>query len=170
MQGPTGGMARPEQVSPETGCIRASWVRGCMSKRAVITLAILMLVWIEGGGQLSTAAQMPLSSQVSEYLWERLLIAGTPPVLRVAGDSVRSGNFVMQFYTRRLYWPAWSNDAGLLPPQINHLLQALREAEHEGLRPRDYHLTRLESLLAEAAEPCRPPERCRVGRSRSVAD
>lgn len=120
-----------------------------MSKRAVITLAILMMIGIEGGGQWSMAAPLPLSSQVSEYLWERLLIAGTPPVLRVAGDSVRSENFVMQFYTRRLCWPAWSNDAGLLLPRINHLLQALREAEYEGLRPRDYHLTRLESLLAE---------------------
>jgi len=119
-----------------------------MSKRVVIALAIMMVVWIEGGGQRATAAPISFSSQVSEYLWERLLLAGRPPVLRVAGDNVRSGNLLPQFYTRRLYWPAWSNDAGLLP-QVDSLLKALREAEHEGLRSQDYHLTRLDSLLAE---------------------
>src|SRR5712691_3358812 len=108
-------------------------MRSCMSRRAVITLAITMVVWMEMGGWLSrAAAHVPLFSQVSEQLWERLLIAGTPPVLRVGGDSVRSAELVLQFYTRRLFWPAWSNDTGLLP-QVESLLTALREAEDEGL-------------------------------------
>ena len=120
-----------------------------MSKRAMITLTIVLMVWIEWGERLSTAAaQMPLVSQVSEQLWERLLIAGTPPVLRVGGDSVRSGDLVLQFYTRRLFWPAWSDETGLLP-QVESFLKALREAEYEGLKPRDYHLTRLEHVLTE---------------------
>ena len=118
-----------------------------MSKRAVITLTIVLMVGL--AGWLSTAAaHVPLFSQVSEQLWERLLIAGTPPVLRVGGDSVRSGDLVLQFYTRRLFWPAWSNDTGLLP-QVESLLTALREAEDEGLKPQDYHLTRLENILTE---------------------
>lgn len=122
-----------------------------MSRRVVITCIIVMTVWFEGGGRPCTAAQLALSAQVSEYLWERLLIAGAPPVLRVAGESIRSGSLVSQFYTRRLYWPAWSNEAGLLP-QAESLLQALREAESQGLRSRDYPLTRLESLLAEVRQ------------------
>jgi murein L,D-transpeptidase YcbB/YkuD len=120
-----------------------------MSKRAVITLTIVLMVGLEGAGRLSTAAaHVPLFSQVSEQLWERLLIAGTPPALRVGGDSVRSGGLVLLFYTRRLFWPAWSNDTGLLP-QVESLLSALREAEDEGLKPQDYHLTRLEHVLTE---------------------
>ena len=120
-----------------------------MSKRAVITLTIVLMVWLEGGGRLSTAAvPLPLSAQVSEQLWERLLLAGTPPGLQVAGESLRSGDLLLQFYTRRLFWPAWSNDAGLLP-QVESLLQALREAEDEGLKSREYHLTRLEHVLPE---------------------
>jgi murein L,D-transpeptidase YcbB/YkuD len=120
-----------------------------MSRRAVMTLVLVMLVWLEGGEGLSTAvAHTPLASTVSEQLWERLLIAGTPPVLRVGGNSVRSGDLVLQFYTRRLFWPAWSNDSGLLP-QAESLLKALREAEDDGLRPQDYHLTRLERVLTE---------------------
>ena len=119
-----------------------------MSKRAVITVAIMMVMWLGGWEWLHAAAEIPLAAQVSEQVWERLLTAGTPPLLRVAGDSIRSGNQVAQFYTRRLYWPAWSNDTGLLP-QADNLLTALREAEAEGLRPQDYHLTRLERLRTE---------------------
>src|SRR5712691_4504438 len=114
-------------------------MRSRMSKRAVITLAVMIGMWLGGWERLHAAAESPLSAQVSEQMWERLLTAGTPPLLRVAGDSIRSGNQVAQFYTRRLYWPAWSNNTGLLP-QVESLLKALREAEAEGLRPQDYRL------------------------------
>jgi L,D-transpeptidase YcbB len=119
-----------------------------MSKRAVITLTIMVVIWLGGGERLHAAVDIPLASQVSEQVWERLLTAGTPPLLRVAGNSLRSGNLLPQFYTRRLYWPAWSNDTGLLP-QVDSLLEALREAESEGLRLQDYHFTRLEGLRTE---------------------
>jgi murein L,D-transpeptidase YcbB/YkuD len=119
-----------------------------MSKRAVITLAVIIGMWLGGWERLHAAVERSLSSQVSEQMWERLLAAGAPPLLRVAGDSLRSGNLLLQFYTRRLYWPAWSNDAGLLP-QIDNLLKILQEAETEGLQAPDYHLARLESLCIE---------------------
>ena len=119
-----------------------------MSIRAVIMLAVMIVVGLGGWERLQAAVERPLSSQVSEQMWERLLTAGTPPLLRVAGDSLRAGNLLLQFYTRRLYWPAWSNDAGLLP-QIESLLTALHTAEADGLQSRDYHLTRLESLWTE---------------------
>jgi len=127
-----------------------------MGKRTVITLTVVLMVGLAGGGRLPTAAaHLPLASQVSEQLWERLLIAGTPPVLRVGEESVRSGALVLQFYTRRLFWPAWSHETGLLP-QVERLLTALHEAEDEGLKPQEYHLTRLEHLLAERWQPHRP--------------
>src|SRR5215475_7656016 len=120
-------------------------MRGSMSKRAVIMFTVMLGMWLGGWERLHAAVERPLSSQVSEQLWERLLTAGTPPLLRVAGNNLRSGNLLLQFYTRRLYWPAWSNDTGLLP-QVDSLLQALHGAESEGLRAQDYHLTRLEGL------------------------
>src|SRR5213594_1650992 len=123
-------------------------MRSRMSKRVVITLAVMIGMWLGGWERLHAAVERPLASQVSEQMWERLLTVGTPPLLRVAGDSLRSGHLLLQFYTRRLYWPAWSNDTGLLP-QIDSLLKALHEAETEGLQSRDYHLTRLESLRTE---------------------
>src|SRR5215510_11880075 len=123
-------------------------MRSCMSKCAVIALTITMVIWLGGQERLHAAVELPLVSQVSEQVWERLLTAGTPSPLRVAGNNLRSGNLLLQFYTRRLYWPAWSNDTGLLP-QVDSLLQALHGAESEGLRAQDYHLTRLEGLWTE---------------------
>jgi murein L,D-transpeptidase YcbB/YkuD len=51
------------------------------------------------------------------------------------------------FYAQRLYHPAWSNDAG---PQeyAETLLQALQDAESEGLSPQDYHLLPIIDTLA----------------------
>jgi len=119
-----------------------------MSKRVVIALAISIVLWGSRWQPLAAATELPLANQVSEQLWERVLVAGTPPQLRAAGQLLRSGTLVTQFYTRRLFWPAWSHD-GQLRPHIDSLLKTLREAEAEGLRPRDYHLARLESLRQE---------------------
>lgn len=118
-----------------------------MRRRVVLTMAILAIVSIGWDGRHLVRAQT-LSAQVSAYLWERLQAAGTPPGLRMAGDSSRSGDLLPHFYTRRLHWPAWSNDAGLLP-QVESFIQALHDTEQEGLRMRDYPLARLESMLAE---------------------
>ena len=99
------------------------------SRRRVIMLAIMMVVWLERGERLSFAAlPLPLSAQVSEQLWDRLAIPGKPAALQVAGVSVRSGHLVLQFYTRRLFWPAWSNDAGLLPQGSGALLDSAPDA------------------------------------------
>src|SRR5262245_47721860 len=123
-------------------------MRCSMSKRVVIMVAVIMVAWLGEWEPLHAAVERPLSSQVSEQMWERLLTASTSSLPRVAGDSLRAGNLLLQFYTRRLYWPAWSNDAGLLS-QIDSLLKTLHEAETEGLQSRDYHLARLGSLLTE---------------------
>jgi murein L,D-transpeptidase YcbB/YkuD len=50
-------------------------------------------------------------------------------------------------YAERLYRPAWSTPAGLLP-QIETLLEAIRGAETEGLQPADYFLSTIEPMLA----------------------
>ncbi|MGE3538030.1 MAG: murein L,D-transpeptidase [Candidatus Tectimicrobiota bacterium] len=118
-----------------------------MSKRGLITLA-LMIVWGIGGGLVASGEAQTLANRVSEQIWERLLVAGNPPALRVAGEALRMPHLVARFYHRRLFWPAWSSETGFLP-QADNLIRALREAELEGLRGRDYHLVRLEKLLAE---------------------
>lgn len=125
-----------------------------MSKRGWITLAIIMVGSVSLGLPTFARAQT-LVNRVSEHIWERLLTAGNPLVFRVANEPVRSPQLLGSFYSRRLFWPAWSAEATLLP-QADQLVKALREAEQEGLRPRDYHLARLERLLAEYRQSQRP--------------
>ena len=72
-----------------------------MSKRAVIMLTVMIGMWLGGWEWLHAAVERPLSSQVSEQMWERLLTVGTPPLLRVAGDSLRSGHMLLQFYSSK---------------------------------------------------------------------
>ena len=119
-----------------------------MRRRVGIVWTVMMLVWLSSWAPAPAAVVLPLANQISEQLWERVLTAGTPPQLRAAGESLRAESLVARFYTRRLFWPAWITATGLAP-QAESLLQALREAEAEGLRPRDYHLARLETLCAE---------------------
>lgn len=117
-----------------------------MGQCAVILVAIMLVTGWWEGERVAQAGTWTLSAQVSESLWERFQTAGTPPALRAAGEAIRSGNLVSQFYLRRLYRPAWSDDTGILP-QAEQLLKAIQDAEQDGLRPRDYHLARLEQLL-----------------------
>lgn len=52
------------------------------------------------------------------------------------------------FYERRGYKPAWSDEKGPLP-QASELVDAVLEADKEGLRPEDYHLARIRALFEE---------------------
>jgi murein L,D-transpeptidase YcbB/YkuD len=52
------------------------------------------------------------------------------------------------FYRRRGFSPAWSREDGPLP-QADSLVSTIRESEREGLKPYDYHLDTIESLLSD---------------------
>jgi len=52
------------------------------------------------------------------------------------------------FYKRRGFSPAWSKEDGPLP-QADSLISTIRESEREGLKPYDYHLDTIESLLSD---------------------
>src|SRR3972149_9219802 len=58
---------------------------------------------------------------------------------------------IPMFYARREYAPAWMGRDGRFP-QADSLIAALRESGREGLLPDDYHLARIESLLALARQ------------------
>ena len=58
---------------------------------------------------------------------------------------------IPMFYARREYAPAWMGRDGRFP-QADSLIAAIRESSRDGLLPDDYHLARIESLLAEARQ------------------
>ncbi len=62
---------------------------------------------------------------------------------RICGSDVLPG-----FYRARNFRPAWIDD-GLALTDAGALLQALRQVAEDGLNPENYHLSAIETLLAE---------------------
>jgi murein L,D-transpeptidase YcbB/YkuD len=65
----------------------------------------------------------------------------------VGDEHVHASAQLPAFYERRAFRAAWSGPSGP-GPRVHALVRALRAAEREGLRPRDYHLERIEATLA----------------------
>ena len=64
------------------------------------------------------------------------------------GELVCGISIIPKFYQDRGFKPAWCGNAGVSDMALN-LLEVIRESTREGLRPNDYHLMRLESMVAE---------------------
>lgn len=89
-----------------------------------------------------------LSDQIDELLRGRIEAAGIPPRIEIADEPIYSSIVLPLFYERRAYRPAWSDNSGPLW-QINDLITAIGNADREGLRPADYHLDKLKTILEE---------------------
>jgi L,D-transpeptidase YcbB len=84
---------------------------------------------------------------VAERIRTRIEAAGVVMELRAAGEPVYASLVLPSFYERRLYQPAWSDERG--PTRLaDDLLDALRQADLEGLRSEDYHLASIAAVLA----------------------
>lgn len=95
----------------------------------------------------SDASVTPITfEQMREDLHTRIEAAGIPPQITVTGTSLHVSALLPQFYARRAYKLAWSSEAGP-QPQVDVLIDVLRDAGHEGLRPDDYHLAPIEATL-----------------------
>lgn len=96
------------------------------------------------------AGQVDLRSPaalVAERIRTRIEAAGVVMELRAAGEPVYASLVLPNFYERRLYRPAWSDERG--PTRLaDELIGALRRADLEGLRSEDYHLAGIETVLA----------------------
>jgi len=85
-------------------------------------------------------------SQIGECLRHRIEAAGIPPELSIQGGFIHASMMLPLFYDRRSYQPAWCDSCGPLP-QAEILIRAIGLAAQEGLRPEDYHLTKIEHTL-----------------------
>ena len=77
--------------------------------------------------------------------------AQRPAFVTADTEGTRLWKQTRDFYERREFAPAWIEDAEPLP-QMEALIGALREAQHEGLDPELYNVSRLEQQRAEASE------------------
>lgn len=70
----------------------------------------------------------------------------------LCGESLIYGSTAMQdIYLHRLFQPAWISDEGPLP-HVEPFLQRIGKADLDGLRPADYHLDHMTSLLSQWRE------------------
>lgn len=88
-----------------------------------------------------------LSDEVSTQIGKRIKGADVPEkIICVDGEFCKSF-LVKNFYAERKFKPAWSDDFGPFP-YVEDFLDVIRNAHLEGLRPEDYHLHRIEVILA----------------------
>lgn len=88
------------------------------------------------------------SSEVRRQLKDRVGRAGVPPRITVKGELLTSNSTLVPFYRSRSFRPAWS-DAKDPSPLADDLVAELRQADTHGLKPENYHLERIEAILAE---------------------
>lgn len=120
---------------------------------AITAVAFALLV---GFGPKST-------DDIQELLRVRIEAAqnGAPEALEVAERGLHAEDALIHYYQQEGFRPAWVGSRG--PVRLaDLLLKILREADRDGLRPADYHVTLIDSLLshlrnkAGAGEPLDP--------------
>lgn len=84
---------------------------------------------------------------LDEFLRDRIEEAGIPPRIAVGNELIHASAVLPLFYEQRAYAPAWCHDGGM-DSRADSLLEAIRNADQEGLNPNDYHLEKIGSLWA----------------------
>lgn len=87
-------------------------------------------------------------SSIQNLLRNRIEAGGWPSNISFGEESIQASIVLPLFYRRRIYKPAWVNDRGPLDT-AEDLVKTVREVDLEGLRPEDYHLRKLELILAQ---------------------
>lgn len=89
-----------------------------------------------------------LSDVIRKQLLLKLDKISSSPKFACRGEILCGSLAIPRFYERRDFRPAWIVGGDPLP-QADSLINAIREADREGLRPDDYHLANIQSLLVE---------------------
>jgi murein L,D-transpeptidase YcbB/YkuD len=108
--------------------------------------AAILLTFV-GGCHFISSAQSPDAS-MRELLRFRIETGGVPLKITVAKEPIYAAEVLPTFYERRVYQPAWTDIQGPLR-QTQALLDVIRDADREGLKPADYHLDKIEAILSE---------------------
>jgi hypothetical protein len=97
---------------------------------------------------LSAFATTNQPDRVVESMRNRIETAATLSRIKLGDEVIYASRSLPAFYRQRHFRLAWSTDQGPLP-RAARLLQALRNAEQEGLDPGVYHLEKIGGLLRE---------------------
>ncbi len=113
-------------------------------------LNILIITWMLCCWWNSPSAfSQPLKSQLQEMLRNRIEAGGVHRNIAAGSSKVYSVEALPLFYERRIFQPAWMDNDGPAP-HVKQLIDAIRRADQEGLRPEDYHLDEIVGILPDA--------------------
>jgi murein L,D-transpeptidase YcbB/YkuD len=127
-------------------------VRVCGSKKIVAGVLFVLLLSVVTGCCLGTEAGTGnVADVVRELIRGRIEAGAITQRQPVSGEAIYSSVVLPTFYERRAYVPAWIGDTGLTP-SARDLVRAIRGGEAEGLRPEDYHLSRIGRLVERLAD------------------
>lgn len=111
-----------------------------ISASAIVVIAIMLLIVFV------IQKEPGLTDQLSELIRQRFTDFSRPQYFTVSSDMTHADTLLARFYQQRDFKPAWIDDKGLLSTG-DSLVRAIREADREGLNPRDYHVQILDSML-----------------------
>jgi murein L,D-transpeptidase YcbB/YkuD len=112
-------------------------------------------------GLAACSKPQPFSHQVRQELQSLIEPAGGPSPMAVDSEHLFAEGLIAQFYSRRDFSPAWSDDRDP-GSQAGELVRAIRMAIQEGLEPRDYHLEKIELLLQDLNQISPPKDSARI--------
>lgn len=111
--------------------------------RAMAVALTLILAWTALGTPGATRGDLePMVRELLRMRVEQADLGG----LRAGSGRLHAVITLPLLYEERLFRPIWLAD-GQLRPQVQELVQAIRDAHREGLEPEDYHLRALDTLL-----------------------
>jgi len=111
-------------------------------------LLVLIVLGSQGVAVSQDAVPEAVSGQARDWWRARLETMWFIPRITVEAEGLPATEMLPLVYTRRRYQPVWSDDTGPYP-RVEALRKVLRTAEHEGCRTGEYHLAKIDAMLAE---------------------
>jgi murein L,D-transpeptidase YcbB/YkuD len=143
------GQVIESELTLQTGPVQMLGLVKNMNRRKQLILRVAMLAAVFGPAQVFEARSQSLTYQCSKLLRSRVERMESALTATVCDETLQSQSRLVSFYEPRIFWPAWSEE-GLPLAQADSLIEALRNAEGEGLSPAEFHLGALQSLLDDA--------------------
>jgi murein L,D-transpeptidase YcbB/YkuD len=109
-------------------------------------LTIILLIVFPILFQNEGLADATVSHIISDHLKKRIELEKNQKKFSCRGELICGVSLIPQFYQQRGFSPAWTGKEGILP-QARSLVAEINRADHEGLRPDDYHRANIVSLV-----------------------
>ena len=111
-----------------------------------LVLIVLLLTVFQALSNTRIFADSSFSILIKNHLKKKIELETTRERFRCRGELICGLSQIPLFYQRREFSSAWCSDKGILP-QAESLITVIKGANNEGLRPDDYHLSSILSLI-----------------------